>query len=509
MAVTIREHLVSAADPGAVGANKLWVDTTTTPYVLKIRDGANAAWVVVIITAADLADLTDGGATTLHSHASGSGDVVGPASAVDNNLTAFDGITGKLVKDSGVLTSDAASAVSLKHARSHAITGTSDHTSTATPGQMLKADASGLPIDATNTDAAVAAAVTASAGVVPVGGIIMWSGTIATIPANWALCDGAGGTPDLRDKFIVGATSDDAGAAKTNLTGALTVSGGTVSHHHADHSAISAHSGAAVGTSAAGSSHDHAHSHAAGTLTSPTSAAGSSHTHTAGAVSVSVSGITIGASGAGSSHSHSHSHSANTYTSPTSGADAAHTHSHTHTVGTSAVTPTTHSTGGAHTHDAHTASGSTTASTGAFKAPLTHASQGGHTHDNHGLTWGPATDATTGSSHTHTGGTITGTSGTDATAEAAHTHAAGAITEPNAGTGHSHSGTGNVGAEATHTHAGGAVTGSSASDSTAESTHTHAAGAITQPSDHSGISAHDTLSAPQPYFALAFIMRTA
>jgi hypothetical protein len=71
MAVTIREHLVSASDPGAVGADKLWIDTTTTPYVLKIRDGANAAWVVVIITAADLADLTDGGATTLHVHAAG------------------------------------------------------------------------------------------------------------------------------------------------------------------------------------------------------------------------------------------------------------------------------------------------------------------------------------------------------------------------------------------------------------------------------------------------------
>jgi hypothetical protein len=48
------------------------------------------------------------------------------------------------------------------HTRSHSITGTSDHTSTATAGQLLKADANGLPVDATNTDAAVASAVTAS-----------------------------------------------------------------------------------------------------------------------------------------------------------------------------------------------------------------------------------------------------------------------------------------------------------------------------------------------------------
>lgn len=48
------------------------------------------------------------------------------------------------------------------HARQHAITATADHTSTATSGRMLKADANGLPVDATNTDSAVAAAVTAS-----------------------------------------------------------------------------------------------------------------------------------------------------------------------------------------------------------------------------------------------------------------------------------------------------------------------------------------------------------
>ena len=52
--------------------------------------------------------------------------------------------------------------ISKEHARQHAITATADHTSGATSGKMLKADASGLPIDATNTDVQVAAAVTAS-----------------------------------------------------------------------------------------------------------------------------------------------------------------------------------------------------------------------------------------------------------------------------------------------------------------------------------------------------------
>jgi|GEM_PF-2656428 len=48
------------------------------------------------------------------------------------------------------------------HTRLHSITDALDHSSTATSGQMLKADANGLPVDATNTDVAVAAAVTAS-----------------------------------------------------------------------------------------------------------------------------------------------------------------------------------------------------------------------------------------------------------------------------------------------------------------------------------------------------------
>lgn len=42
---------------------------------------------------------------------------------------------------------------------------------------------------------------------IPTGGIIMWSGTIASIPAGWALCNGANGTPDLTDKFIVSVAS--------------------------------------------------------------------------------------------------------------------------------------------------------------------------------------------------------------------------------------------------------------------------------------------------------------
>ena len=47
-----------------------------------------------------------------------------------------------------------------------------------------------------------------ASGTIPVGGIIMWSGSIATIPTGWSLCNGANGTPNLQDRFIVGAGSD-------------------------------------------------------------------------------------------------------------------------------------------------------------------------------------------------------------------------------------------------------------------------------------------------------------
>lgn len=51
------------------------------------------------------------------------------------------------------------------------------------------------------------------------GIVCLWSGAIVDIPAGWQLCDGTNGTPDLRDKFIIGAGDTyavDASAA-TNI----------------------------------------------------------------------------------------------------------------------------------------------------------------------------------------------------------------------------------------------------------------------------------------------------
>ena len=42
-------------------------------------------------------------------------------------------------------------------------------------------------------------------GTIPSGGIILWSGAANAIPTGWVLCDGQNSTPDLRNRFVVGA----------------------------------------------------------------------------------------------------------------------------------------------------------------------------------------------------------------------------------------------------------------------------------------------------------------
>jgi len=76
----------------------------------------------------------------------------------------------------------------------------------------------------------------------PSGVIVMWSGSIASIPGGWLLCNGSSGTPDLRDRFIVGAGSTYAVAATGGSANAT-----LVSHTHTATS-TSTFTGTALGT---------------------------------------------------------------------------------------------------------------------------------------------------------------------------------------------------------------------------------------------------------------------
>jgi hypothetical protein len=197
--------------------------------------------------------------------------------------------------------------------------------------------------------------------IVPVGGIILWSGSVASIPTGWQICDGTNGTPDLRDRFVVGAGSSYAVGA----TGGSTTK--DVSHTHgpgtlatdteANHSHTSgtlatdsdnhSHTSGTLSTDSDGHSHtmpglsvvignEASHTHDPGTFNPTGSTVGAgldnldgsatwltsrSHTHT----------IT-GTSGTGSSHTHTitgdtytHDHTHNV----TTGSTAADSHSHT------------------------------------------------------------------------------------------------------------------------------------------------------------------------------------
>jgi hypothetical protein len=66
-----------------------------------------------------------------------------------------------------------------------------------------------------------------SSAAVPSGCILLWSGSTGSIPATFILCDGTNGTPDLRDRFIIGAGNSYA----VNATGGSADSI-VVSHTH-------------------------------------------------------------------------------------------------------------------------------------------------------------------------------------------------------------------------------------------------------------------------------------
>jgi len=105
--------------------------------------------------------------------------------------------------------------------------------STDVPQEWTRLVARDLPstsISANTVRSSVPAPGTTPDASLPQGAIIMWFGSVASIPSGWVLCDGANGTPDLRDRFVVGASQDNNGIAVTNVSGTLTKIGGEAYH---------------------------------------------------------------------------------------------------------------------------------------------------------------------------------------------------------------------------------------------------------------------------------------
>jgi microcystin-dependent protein len=105
-----------------------------------------------------------------------------------------------------------------------------------------------VPLSKGGTNASTASAARASLDVaqavfsVPSGGIIMWSGSIASIPTGWLLCNGSSGTPDLRNRFVIGAGSTYGVAATGGSTTRTLTTNELPSHSHTASSTDSGHS---------------------------------------------------------------------------------------------------------------------------------------------------------------------------------------------------------------------------------------------------------------------------
>lgn len=97
---------------------------------------------------------------------------------------------------------------------------------------------------------------TSTGTTIPTGMISLWYGSIGSVPLGWYLCDGTNGTPDLRDRFIVGAGSTYSVAATGGSANAVLVSHthtatSTVTDpgHFHTYSVVSVTGGAGGGTS--------------------------------------------------------------------------------------------------------------------------------------------------------------------------------------------------------------------------------------------------------------------
>jgi len=148
-----------------------------------------------------------------------------------------DGSTGDNLTNSGTLTSSGTLAVT----GNFTVDGSS-----GTSGQFLTSVGSGATPTWTTLTAFVS------------GMIMLWSGSEASIPAGWLLCDGTSSTPNLQNRFVVGAGNtynvDDTGGSADAVV---------VSHTHTATSTDSGHThtvpqvndrrGAGIGTLYCGS----------------------------------------------------------------------------------------------------------------------------------------------------------------------------------------------------------------------------------------------------------------
>jgi microcystin-dependent protein len=152
------------------------------------------------------------------------------------------------------------------------------------------------PTAAIGTDSTQIATTAFVKDIIPSGVILLWSGSTGSIPAGWVLCDGTNSTPDLRNRFVVGAGDTYAVGATGGADSVTLTTSQIPSHNHTATSTSSVsdpgHSHTFTGTAPSGGTGDSSR------IAEPTTRTTNSATT---GISVSTS-TSIGNTGGGSSH---------------------------------------------------------------------------------------------------------------------------------------------------------------------------------------------------------------
>jgi microcystin-dependent protein len=107
------------------------------------------------------------------------------------------------------------------------------------------------------------------------GGIVIWSGSTLDIPNGWQICDGTNGTPNLRNRFIIGAgdlfnVNDNGGSKDSEL----------VSHTHTVTTNSNSHTHTFPASNTSTSFSFESIAQGSGTATNAVTSSNGAHTHT-------------------------------------------------------------------------------------------------------------------------------------------------------------------------------------------------------------------------------------
>jgi len=207
---------------GAVLANNVQANSVTAPIL-------NAANVQITGNLVVSGNATVNGTTTFINTTN--------LNISDKNITIANGVSSSALIDGAGIDAGNPTVAYIRYSHANVGWGTANNFnvgSNLTVGGTSTLTGVATAPTAANTVANTQIATTAFVrNIIPTGVITLWYGSIASVPNGWYLCDGGNGTPDLRDRFIVGAGSTYAVDATGGSANAV-----LVSHTHTANSVV-------------------------------------------------------------------------------------------------------------------------------------------------------------------------------------------------------------------------------------------------------------------------------